>query len=206
MLFKLTISECSVCTLLVWGWIYMHLYVFILIAQAAGSNRKNKHECCSVRWHLRGGSSWIFFSLRCLYEGLTVMTCSAMGTIGTLFNLQTQNLQTRHTALLLNVFLTMEILSFWLPSFLPWRWLKMRFSAGRELLNASQLLTDDEDVGSFPFCCSFAFRKRCFSCTVQTVSKLRINNADVHTAAVMHCLVTLISVVTVISAFRASCA
>lgn len=96
--------------------------------------------------------------------------------------------------------------TFLLASFLPWRWLKMRFSAGRELLNASQLLTDDEAVGSFPFCCSFAFRKRCFSCTVQTMSKLRINNADVHTAAVMHCLITLISAVTVISAFRASCA
>lgn len=50
-------------------------------------------------------------------------------------------------------------------------------------------------LGSFPFCCSFAFGIRCFLCTIQTVSKLRISNADVHTAAVTCCRVKLILIV-----------
>lgn len=45
------------------------------------------------------------------------MMCNNMGRIGILLDLQTQNLQMRHTALLLNVFLSVEILYFWLPSF-----------------------------------------------------------------------------------------
>lgn len=180
----------------------MYMYMFILIAQAAGNNWSTDVVLCGDIWEVVPFG--FYFSLKCLHKGLNIMTCSNMGRIGILLDLQTQNLQMRHTALLLNVFLSVEILYFWLPSFFE----DDKRCISQQVVSSvpASFLTDDETVGSFPFCCSFALRKWCFLSTIQTVSKLRINNADMHTAAVMHCPEKLISIVIVISAFKASCA
>lgn len=93
-----------------------------------------------------------------------------------LLNLQILNLQMRHTALILNVFLPMDNFYFWLPSFFEdWVFIVANPSVSFPI--------HDEIVGSFPHILLFLclWKKSCFLYIFQAVSpspsnKLVIND------------------------------